>query len=85
ELSLHVGQGGRLTVESMSGDVNLALPSSQEGEFKAQSFSGDIRTRFGQVEHGDFGPGSHLKHVAGNNGAVIRIESFSGDIQIGHR
>ncbi|NND44942.1 MAG: DUF4097 family beta strand repeat protein [Xanthomonadales bacterium] len=85
ELAMAVEDSGRLTVESMSGDVSLALPSGQAAEFRAQSFSGDIRSRFGRVERGDFGPGSHLKHIEGGGGASIRVESFSGDISIGHR
>lgn len=85
ELALEVAESGRLSIEAMSGDVKLDLPSDQMGEFRAQSFSGDIRSRFGQVERGDFGPGSHLRHMEGNSGAMIRVESFSGDISIGHR
>ncbi len=85
ELQLEAEDGGRLTVESMSGDVDLLLPKSQSGEFNAQSFSGDISTDFGQVVHESFGPGSHLKHVLGNSGTTIRVESFSGDIHIGHK
>lgn len=73
---------GRLTVESMSGDVEVSLPGTQTGLFKAQSFSGTIRSDFGSVEHAEHGPGSHLKHVAGDGDAEIRIESFSGNISI---
>ena len=69
----------------MSGDVTLVLPKSQTGEFNIQSFSGDISTDFGEVKHESFGPGSHLKHVSGNSGTTIRVESFSGDIHIGHK
>lgn len=82
ELSLQVEDGGRLSVEAMSGDVTVALPATQTGEFRAQSFSGEIRTGFGTVERGGMGPGSHLSHVAGNSGTMIRVESFSGDIHI---
>ncbi|HSM69671.1 MAG TPA: DUF4097 family beta strand repeat-containing protein, partial [Xanthomonadales bacterium] len=82
ELSLQVEDGGRLSVEAMSGDVTLALPANQTGEFRAQSFSGTIKTAFGTVERGGMGPGSHLNHVVGNSGAIIRVESFSGDIHI---
>lgn len=82
DLTLQVQDGGRLTVEAMSGDVDLSLPATQTGEFRAQSFSGNIRTGFGTVEQGGRGPGSHLNHVAGNSGTMIRVESFSGDIDI---
>lgn len=72
----------RLTVESMSGDVYLGLPSDQSGLFRAESFSGNITTDFGSVDHAKHGPGSHLKHVAGDSGAEIRVESFSGNIKL---
>mgnify|MGYP000048595014 CR=1 FL=1 len=74
----------RLTVESMSGDVYIGLPSDQSGLFKAESFSGDIITDFGSVDHAKHGPGSHLKYVAGDSGAEIRVESFSGNIKLKH-
>lgn len=84
EISTELSDNGRLSAESMSGDVTLNLPASQNGLFKAQSFSGRIATDFGSVKHAEHGPGSHLKHVAGDGGAEIRVESFSGDIKL-HR
>jgi DUF4097 and DUF4098 domain-containing protein YvlB len=85
ELSLDLEPGGRLTVESMSGDVELALPGDQAADFDAQTFSGDIRSAFGEPVSQDRGPGSRLRHRVGDSGASVRIETFSGDIQIGHR
>jgi len=69
----------------MSGDVNLSLPSSQQAEFTAQSFSGNIRTDFGKSARVSHGPGVVLEHRQGDNGARIRLESFSGDISIRSR
>jgi hypothetical protein len=69
----------------MNGDVDLFLPESQTGAFNAQSFSGDISSYFGEVKNESFGPGSHLKHVSGDSGTVFRVETFSGDIHIGHK
>jgi len=85
DLELETADGGRLNIATMSGDVTLKLPASQSAEFSAQSFSGDIDSRFGQVKNEKYGPGSHLKYSAGNSGTVIRVESFSGDIDIGHK
>ncbi|MFT5138534.1 MAG: hypothetical protein ACI9H8_000119 [Lysobacterales bacterium] len=85
ELRLALSDGGKLTVEGMSGDVDLYLPSTQSGEFGAQTFSGDISSKFGSPNEESFGPGSHLKHSQGDSGAVIRVETFSGDIRIGHK
>jgi DUF4097 and DUF4098 domain-containing protein YvlB len=81
-VTIEVSDSGRLTAESMSGDVEITLPNGQSGLFKAQSFSGGIYTDFGSVSHSKHGPGSHLKHKKGSDGAEIRVESFSGNINL---
>jgi len=81
-LSLSLADGGRLTCDSMSGDIRLRLPASQQAEFTAQSFSGSLQTDFGESARASSGPGVMLEHRAGDNGARIRLESFSGDISI---
>ncbi len=81
-LSLSLADGGRLACDSMSGDVRLRLPASQQAEFMAQSFSGSLHTDFGKSAGASSGPGVILEHRAGDNGARIRLESFSGDISI---
>ena len=82
DMSGEVANNGRLTAESMSGDVTIIVPAGQNGVFKAQSFSGRISTDFGQVKDAGHGPGSYLKYVAGKGGAEIRVESFSGSINL---
>jgi len=77
-----VSGNGKLSAESMSGDVTIILPASQNGLFRAQSFSGRISSDFGSVEQARHGPGSHLKYLAGSNGAEVRVESFSGNIRL---
>jgi len=62
----------------------IILPADQSGLFKAESFSGRISSDFGSVDRARHGPGSHLKYVAGNSGAEVRVESFSGNIRIRH-
>jgi DUF4097 and DUF4098 domain-containing protein YvlB len=79
-----VSDNGKISAESMSGDVIIMLPVSQSGVFKAQSFSGRISTDFGSVDRAKHGPGSHLKHVAGDGGSEVRVESFSGNIKLKH-
>ena len=81
-LSMALVDGGRVNCDSMSGDVSLRLPESQQADFGAQSFSGDIHTDFGEAVSVSRGPGTYLEHRSGDNGATIRIESFSGDISI---
>lgn len=82
KLDLAVIDGGRVASDSMSGDLILRLPATQEAEFAAQTFSGDIRSDFGEAVSVSKGPGSMLEYQEGRNGASIRMESFSGDIDI---
>lgn len=84
-LSLALADGGRLACDSMSGDIRLKLPASQQAEFTSQSFSGSIHTDFGDSVGVSKGPGIMLEHREGDNGAKIRLESFSGDIAIRSR
>ena len=84
-MNLDVIAGGRLNAQSMSGDVRLALPAAQQAEFTAQTYSGEIRSDFGSVDKDSRGPGRTFSFRAGNNGASIKIESFSGDIRIRQR
>jgi DUF4097 and DUF4098 domain-containing protein YvlB len=81
-LAISVGEGGRLSCDSMSGDVKLRLPALQQAEFTAQSYSGDINSEFGKSSRVSRGPGVVLQHREGDNGAQIRLETFSGDISI---
>jgi len=84
-MELDVTDGGRLNVQSMSGDARLTLPAAQQAEFTAQTYSGDIHSDFGGAKKGGNGPGKTLAFRDGNNGAAIRLESFSGDIRISRR
>lgn len=83
-MTAELSDNGRLGAQSMSGDVTANLPANLSGRFKAQSFSGRISTDFGTVSKASHGPGSHLKFVAGEGGAEIKLESFSGNIRLKH-
>ena len=82
KLDLTISDNGRLVSASMSGDLVLRLPEAQQAGFVIQTYSGDIRSDFGESVKVSKGPGSVLKYHEGNNGALIRLESFSGDIHI---
>jgi DUF4097 and DUF4098 domain-containing protein YvlB len=84
-LTLALSDGGRLSCDSMSGDVKLRLPDAQQAGFTAQSYSGNINTDFGKSVNVSRGPGAMLEHSEGDNGATIRLETFSGDISISRR
>ena len=81
-LELSLEDGGRLSCDSMSGDVKLRLPAAQQAEFTAQSYSGGINTEFGKSSSVSRGPGECCGIAQGDNGAQVRLETFSGDITI---
>lgn len=82
DLRLDVLDGGRLNVQSMSGNVSLFLPPGQQAEYTAETYSGEIQSDFGSVNRESFGAGSSLSWRQANNGASIQVESFSGDINL---
>jgi DUF4097 and DUF4098 domain-containing protein YvlB len=71
-----------MSVDSMSGDVQLQFPSSLSSSMHASTFSGDLRSDFGTPTRPEHGPGSTLDTVAGGGNGKIRIENFSGDVRI---
>ncbi|QNK02707.1 DUF4097 family beta strand repeat-containing protein [Dyella telluris] len=73
---------GTFDVDSMSGDVQVQVPSNLSATIKASTFSGDLRSDFGNVQKGDHGPGSELRATAGNGSGKMNIETFSGDLRI---
>jgi DUF4097 and DUF4098 domain-containing protein YvlB len=72
----------RVEVETMSGDVHLYLPADVSTRLRASSFSGSIRSDFGAVKEPDHGPGSSLDATAGSGDGQVKIETFSGDIEV---
>jgi len=74
--------GARIEVETMSGDLRLRLPATASMRIKASTFSGRIRSDFGKVEEADHGPGSSLDATIGDGAGQVRIETFSGDVDI---
>ena len=74
--------GARVEVETMSGDVHLFLPADLSARLNASSFSGRIRSDFGTVSEPEHGPGSSLEVTTGSGGGQVKLETFSGDIDI---
>ncbi|MEO7326196.1 MAG: DUF4097 family beta strand repeat-containing protein [Dokdonella sp.] len=74
--------GVRVDVETMSGDVHLFLPGDASARLRASSFSGSIRSDFGAVKEPEHGPGSSLEATNGSGDGQVKIETFSGDIEI---
>jgi DUF4097 and DUF4098 domain-containing protein YvlB len=72
----------RIEVETMSGDVHLYLPSDASTRLRASSFSGTIRSDFGSVKQPEHGPGSSLEASNGAGDGQVKLQTFSGDIEI---
>lgn len=72
----------RIDVETMSGDVHLYLPADASARLNASTFSGRIRSDFGSVTEPEHGPGSSLEATAGSGSGQVKLETFSGDIDI---
>jgi DUF4097 and DUF4098 domain-containing protein YvlB len=77
-----ISDGGKLTVDSMSGDVELGLPGNTSARLEASTFSGDLRSDFGNPTKGDDGPGKELKTTIGSGAGSIHLEAFSGDVKV---
>ena len=71
-----------IAVKTMSGDVHLRLPEATPARLRASTFSGDIRSDFGSVKEPEHGPGSSLDATLGDGSAQVKLETFSGDIEI---
>lgn len=72
----------RIGIESMSGSVRLYLPDDFPARMRASSFSGTIRSDFGKVKREEYGPGSSLDASVGGASGQVKIETFSGDVDI---
>lgn len=84
DISLHgkPTDDARVDVQTMSGDVHLFLPADASTRLRASSFSGSIRTDFGTLKEPDHGPGRSLETSNGAGTGQVKIETFSGDIEI---
>ena len=74
--------GGDMNIDSMSGDVQVQLPGNLSARIHANTFSGDLRSDFGTPRKVEHGPGTELETNAGNGGANVKLETFSGDLKI---
>ena len=71
-----------IALESMSGDIHLQVPASVSAHMEAKTFSGDILSDFGKARGREHGSGSNLDVHVGDGDAQIRVETFSGDVEL---
>lgn len=84
DIQLRTGlqSGGRIRAESLSGDLELILPTGASAKLEASSFTGTIVSDAGKVETEEYGPGSSLNATLGSGEGRIELETFSGDLRV---
>jgi DUF4097 and DUF4098 domain-containing protein YvlB len=73
-----------LSVESVSGTVDLLLPAGLGAEFSVSTFSGDIVNELGPAAEkaSKWTPEKELSFTTGSGGARITVETLSGAVNI---
>lgn len=84
DVDLHatLAPGGRIQAETLSGDLSLVLPKATSARLNIETFSGDIHSDTGRVVEPEHGPGATLETRLGDGDGQVRLESFSGDVQL---
>jgi DUF4097 and DUF4098 domain-containing protein YvlB len=78
--------GGKMELESVSGDIILVIPEDISAEFNIESFSGSIGKAFGHKADkvSKYAPGSEMEFVTGGGDGRVDVSTFSGDVKIRH-
>lgn len=76
-----INKDGRYTFTAHSGDVTVTIPADAGFEFSGESFSGDIETEF-KVEMTGKISKKEIHGTVNGGGAVVKLETFSGDIHL---
>lgn len=73
--------GGKFSFETLSGSIRVALPANAGFELDAEAFSGHVNSAFPITMQGTISP-KEVRGVVNNGGAILRIKTFSGSIDI---
>ncbi|MDH5706681.1 MAG: DUF4097 domain-containing protein [Candidatus Aminicenantes bacterium] len=79
-----IRSGGRYTLTSHSGSVEMIVPAGSKFEFEAKTFSGRIYTDFEVKVSGEISK-RKLSGVVNDGGAVVELTTFSGSINLKKR
>lgn len=82
--SVELLPGARVEIESVSGEIDLRLKPPVNADFELETFSGDIEACFGPQSRAKskYGPGRELSFTQGTGGALVQIETMSGEIRV---
>lgn len=79
-LALSLGEAADLSAETLSGHLSLRLPQAPDARLIMKTFSGDLSNRFDRSGDEDR---RRYDRKLGNGKGTIRLNSFSGDIEVG--
>ena len=93
EFSGRLARNGRYEFQSHSGDVRVSLLGASGFSIEASTFSGNLQSDFPLTVQGNSpngfgprrGPGRAIRGTFGDGGAVLSLQSFSGNITITKR
>jgi DUF4097 and DUF4098 domain-containing protein YvlB len=81
-LQVGLAEGGSIKSESVSGNIKVVAPRSLSAEVSGETFSGHLRAPGARINKPQFGPGSSFEHRYGSGGGEIRMETFSGSVEL---
>ncbi len=81
-----LAKGGKMELESISGNITVVLPEDISAEFSIETFSGSIGEAYGHTagKVSKYAPGREMEFVVGSGDGRVEISTFSGDIKIKH-
>ncbi len=75
--------GAEIEIESHSGSVELSLPSETSARFDVATHSGRIHNQLGPPpDRNRYGPGKELEFSIGGGAARVKIDTFSGSVDL---
>jgi DUF4097 and DUF4098 domain-containing protein YvlB len=74
---------GKVDMESVSGGLSLNLLKDSAAKIEIESFSGEISSAVGKVVEEEYGSSSSLNATIGSGKGQVKLNSMSGDIQLG--
>jgi DUF4097 and DUF4098 domain-containing protein YvlB len=82
-----LGPKASLSVESVSGPVDLVFPAAFGGDFTVTTFSGAITNELGPAAEktSDYTPQKELSFTSGAGGVRVSVETLSGAVHIRKR
>lgn len=79
---LALADGGKVEMDSVSGDLALTVPRDVSATVSGESFSGKLRAPRATIQREQFGPGSRFSARYGSGKGEINLETFSGDAEL---